>query len=102
MTMSKPISWALALLLGTTLAQAQQRTSSAQVATPKPVANMEPAELEPVILARSSLDEKVVALRVAPRIATSIRLPEPSTRSWWETPRIFRRSTLSVNQNLSR
>jgi hypothetical protein len=30
-----------------------------------------------VILTRSLLDEKVVVLRVAPRIATSIRLPEP-------------------------
>ena len=75
--MSKPIPCALALLLGITLAQGQQRTSSAQVETTEPVASTEPASVEPVILARSSLDEKVVALRVAPRIATSIRLPEP-------------------------
>ena len=75
--MLRTIPCALALLLGTTMAQAQQRTSSAEVATPKPVANTEPTTVEPVILARSSLDEKVVALRVAPRIATSIRLPEP-------------------------
>jgi hypothetical protein len=75
--MSKPIPCALALLLVTTLAQGQQRTASAQVETTKPVATTEPASVEPVILARSSLDEKVVALRVAPRIATSIRLPEP-------------------------
>jgi hypothetical protein len=33
--------------------------------------------IEPVILTRASLDEKVVTLRLAPRIATSIRLPEP-------------------------
>jgi hypothetical protein len=34
-------------------------------------------EVEPVILTRSALDDKIVTLRVAPRIATSIRLPEP-------------------------
>jgi hypothetical protein len=33
--------------------------------------------IEPVILTRATLDEKVVTLRLAPRIATSIRLPEP-------------------------
>lgn len=33
--------------------------------------------IEPVILTRASLDEKVVALRLAPRIATSIRMLEP-------------------------
>jgi hypothetical protein len=44
---------------------------------PKPAAEAEHAKVEPVILTRSSLDEKVVVLRVAPRIATSIRLPEP-------------------------
>lgn len=43
---------------------------------PKPAAEPEHAKVEPVILTRSSLDEKVVVLRVAPRIATSIRLPE--------------------------
>jgi hypothetical protein len=43
----------------------------------KPAAEPEHAGVEPVILTRSSLDEKVVLLRVAPRIATSIRLPEP-------------------------
>jgi hypothetical protein len=34
-------------------------------------------KLEPVVLSRASLDEKVITLRLAPRIATSIRLPEP-------------------------
>jgi hypothetical protein len=34
-------------------------------------------EIEPVILARAALDDKIITLRVAPRIATSIRLPEP-------------------------
>jgi len=75
--MFKRIPCVLAFLLGTTSAQAQQRTDRGQVAPPKPVADTEPTHVEPVILVRSSLDEKVVALRVAPRIATSIRLPEP-------------------------
>lgn len=34
-------------------------------------------KLEPVILARASLDDKVITLRLTPRIATSIRMPEP-------------------------
>src|SRR5579863_5698407 len=34
-------------------------------------------KLEPVILTRASLDEKVVTLRLSPRVATSIRMPEP-------------------------
>jgi hypothetical protein len=33
--------------------------------------------LEPIVLSRASLDEKVITLRLALRIATSIRLPEP-------------------------
>jgi type IV secretory pathway VirB9-like protein len=33
--------------------------------------------LEPVILTRASLDEKVMTLRLSPRVATSIRMPEP-------------------------
>ena len=69
------IPCALALLLGVTLAQAQQRAPSTQVPTAKAIADSEPTRVEPVILSRSSLDEKVVVLRVAPRIATSIRLP---------------------------
>src|SRR5713226_98117 len=39
--------------------------------------HLERAKIEPVILTRASLDGKVVALRLAPRIATSIRMPEP-------------------------
>src|SRR6202451_2547895 len=35
------------------------------------------AKLDPVILTRASLDEKVVTLRLSPRVATSIRMPEP-------------------------
>src|SRR5579863_5915620 len=34
-------------------------------------------KLEPVILTRASLDEKVITLRLSPRVATSIRMPEP-------------------------
>src|SRR5258708_31736231 len=75
--MFNEILCALAFLSGTTLAQAQQRTSSTQVPTAKAITDSEPTRVEPVILSRSSLDEKVVVLRVAPRIATSIRLPEP-------------------------
>ena len=44
---------------------------------PKPANSLEQLRVDPVILARSSLDDKVVPLRLAPRIATSIRLPEP-------------------------
>src|SRR5713226_1835965 len=39
--------------------------------------HLERARIEPVILTRASLDGKVVALRLAPRIATSIWMPEP-------------------------
>jgi hypothetical protein len=34
-------------------------------------------EIEPVILTRAAFDDKIVTLHVAPRVATSIRLPEP-------------------------
>ena len=35
------------------------------------------AKLDPVILTRASLDDGVVTLRLIPRVATSIRMPEP-------------------------
>src|SRR6202050_976061 len=35
------------------------------------------AKLNPVILTRASLDEKVITLRLSPRVATTIRMPEP-------------------------
>jgi hypothetical protein len=35
------------------------------------------AKLDAVILTRASLDEKVLTLRLIPRVATSIRMPEP-------------------------
>jgi hypothetical protein len=56
---------------------------TAQVKSPKParaaaIASVSVAhEIEPVILTRVALDDKIVTLQVAPRIATSIRLPEP-------------------------
>ena len=76
MTMLKRIPCALTLLLGVTLAQAQQRAPGSQVPPAKVITDSEPTRVEPVIISRSSLDEKVVTLRMAPRIATSIRLPE--------------------------
>lgn len=77
--MTQRVPCALALLLGTFSICAQQRTVTRTGPSTKPVTAPEQAhaEVEPVILARSSLDDKVVVLRVAPRIATSIRLPEP-------------------------
>jgi hypothetical protein len=76
------IPCAVALLLGALAVDAQQRTAATRAATPavppsKPTSSLDLVRVEPVILARSSLDDKVVALRLAPRIATSIRLPEP-------------------------
>src|ERR1700678_706514 len=48
---------------------------------PTAAASMSPttdqAKLEPVILSRASLDERVITLRLTPRVATSIRMPEP-------------------------
>ncbi len=49
------------------------RTAPAVLITP--VAG--PPRVDPVILTRAALDDKIVTLRVAPRVATSIRLPEP-------------------------
>ena len=72
------ISCVFALWLGVAAGQTSQRTFTVP-ARQLSKAGVEPehAKVEPVILTRSSLDEKVVVLRVAPRIATSIRLPEP-------------------------
>ena len=72
------ISCAFALWLGVAGAQTPQRTVTVPARpVPRPATQSEHANVEPVILTRSLLDEKVVVLRVAPRIATSIRLPEP-------------------------
>lgn len=67
----------IACLLG--LASAQTAPQAAIGSTPatwmSPTINR--TKLEPIVLSRASLDEKVITLRLAPRIATSIRLPEP-------------------------
>src|SRR5215471_15390936 len=77
MKMHYRVPYVLAFLLGIASAEGQQRTVRMPVSIAKPVMASEPARVEPVVLSRSSLDDKVVTLRVAPRIATSIRLPEP-------------------------
>jgi hypothetical protein len=65
----------LLTMMGCAYSQTPRRT----VPAPKPpdVTASNLISIEPVILTRGSLDEKVVTLRLAPRIATSIRLPEP-------------------------
>ncbi len=80
--MIQRIPCAMALLVGALAVNAQPRVaatkgSPAAVPPPKSTGSLEQFQVEPVILTRSSLDDKVVALRLAPRIATSIRLPEP-------------------------
>jgi len=74
--MTHRLRYVLALWLGVFVIQAQQRPVT-KVRHAKAVSPPEQAQVEPVILTRPSLDDKVVALRLAPRIATSIRLPEP-------------------------
>lgn len=73
---------ALALLSGVLAVDAQQRACTTKptvspVPPSKPTSPPDQVPIEPVILAHRSLDDKVVALHLAPRIATSIRLPEP-------------------------
>jgi hypothetical protein len=78
MKMLRRILCIFSFWLGVAAAQTPPRTFTVPARPlPKPAAEAEHAKVEPVILTRSSLDEKVVVLRVAPRIATSIRLPEP-------------------------
>jgi hypothetical protein len=60
------------------MASGQTRQGALKVTPPvlvEPAGNA--AKLEPVILTRASLDEKVITLRLTPRVATSIRMPEP-------------------------
>ena len=75
--MIQRLPYALALCLGIIAAQAQQRPATKVARYSKAVSPPEQVRFEPVILVRSLRDDKVVALRLAPRIATSIRLPEP-------------------------
>lgn len=67
----------LVWLAGVASAQTGQQglTRSTPAVLVTPATNR--AQLEPVILTRTSLDEKVITLRLAPRVATSIRMPEP-------------------------
>src|SRR5271154_6295950 len=64
------------ILLGSASGQTKQsptRPTPAVVIAPVGSA----AKLDPVTLTRASLDEKVITLRLSPRVATSIRMPEP-------------------------
>ena len=51
--MTHKIPYTLALLLGTSVSEAQQRTVTTPTSTAKPIAEPEQARVEPVILARS-------------------------------------------------
>jgi len=57
------------------------------------------AQLEPLILTRASLDEKVITLRLAPRVATSIRLPEPVNSVVVGDRKTFRLSIPNMSRN---
>ena len=67
------VIWLMGLASAQTVQQGLTRTTPAAFVTPA----TSRAQLEPVILTRASLDEKVITLRLAPRVATSIRMPEP-------------------------
>src|ERR1700723_1424725 len=64
------------ILLGSASGQTKQSPTR-----PTPAVVIAPvgsgAKLDPVTLTRASLDEKVITLRLSPRVATSIRMPEP-------------------------
>src|SRR3984893_17413345 len=65
--------WLVGVVSAQTVQQGPTRTTPAVLVT----SATSRAQLEPVILTRASLDEKVITLRLAPRVATSIRMPEP-------------------------
>ncbi len=65
--------WLMGVATAQTVQQGPTRTTPAVLTAPA----TRRAQLEPVILTRASLDEKVITLRLAPRVATSIRMPEP-------------------------
>jgi hypothetical protein len=65
--------WLVGVVSAQTGQQGLTRPTPAVLVTPA----TNRAQLEPVILTRASLDEKVITLRLAPRVATSIRMPEP-------------------------
>ena len=60
-------------LLGTASGQSPARPTTPVAIAPAGAG----ARLDPVILTRASLDDGVVTLRLIPRVATSIRMPEP-------------------------
>lgn len=60
-------------LLGSASGQSPARPTAQAVIAPAGAG----AKLDPVILTRASLDDGVVTLRLIPRVATSIRMPEP-------------------------
>src|SRR5215469_5870835 len=60
-------------LLGSASGQSPARPTAQAVIAPAGAG----AKLDPVILTRTSLDDGVVTLRLIPRVATSIRMPEP-------------------------
>src|SRR5271168_3218945 len=64
-------------LLGVAPALTAQQGSVKPTAAASMSPTTDQAKLEPVILTRPSLDERVITLRLAPRVATSIRMPEP-------------------------
>src|SRR5437879_1295633 len=65
--------WWVGVASAQTVPQGLTRPTSGVLLTPATTR----AQLEPVILTRASLDDKVITLRLAPRVATSIRMPEP-------------------------
>ena len=65
--------WLVGLASAQTVQQGLPRPTAVVLVTPA----TSRTQLEPVILTRASLDEKVITLRLAPRVATSIRMPEP-------------------------
>ena len=75
---------------------ASAQTGQQGLTRPTPAVLVTPAtnraQLEPVILTRASLDEKVITLRLDPRVATSIRLP----------PKVAQPSPSSVTSSLLR
>ena len=60
-------------LLGTVSGQSPARPTTPGATAPAGTG----ARLDPIILTRASLDDGVVTLRMIPRVATSIRMPEP-------------------------
>src|ERR1700736_5526722 len=65
--------WLVGVVSAQTGQQGLTRPTPAVLVTPA----TNRAQLEPVILTRASLDEKIITLRLAPRGAKSIRMPEP-------------------------